>query len=251
MRRALFAAILVSAILGFGQGSLAQLLYFHPQYGPICSSPAGPVRCPPGALPQAYPAPAPTPPGVTRQPVSVAPQVNVYHLNPVMQQRSVMDRFVECTKDKLCNTVIGAIATSAGVPSGALQAATFFATQGSTKPGSEETTFSFEPPLGHSICSIEVTPISLVPLGGDRATSFSMVATPQLVNILVWTPYDTASRTWWDGTITVVSIPTALISKVRFCGIVAAQKVVYVCRGDGRNKHGQQACRTQDFGGLF
>jgi hypothetical protein len=186
----------------------------------MCATPVGPRPCPPAVLPpimQPMPRPMTQPFPVAPQP-GVVPTVNVYHFNPVMQQRDIVQRFVECTQNDICQTALNAVTSYIGIPPEAVQAATSFATNGTSPPGSEETRLGINPPAGQSICALVVHPISVVPLDGDRATLFSLGVNPQHLDLMTWTPYRTQGRSWWDGTITVISIPDASVPQVRFCG---------------------------------
>jgi hypothetical protein len=175
--------------------------------------------------------------------------VTVIHFNPVMAPRDIVDGIQECRRDTICNSALNAGLRYVGVPPEVVTALRFIPTTGSRN--GEETTDVVTAGQGTTICEAVISTTSVAPLHGDRASVFGITAASDKVSLYAWTPRQGigGGRSWWDGTITLFSVSNRDLSRVR-CGLLSGS-ASYVCRGDGQNRHGHQACGNSSLGELI
>lgn len=194
------------------------------------------------APPRLPPAPAPRP--------GVQPVVTIFHLNPVQQPHDALSVIQQCFNDRICNAALGAAASSLGIPPNYVRFAGFISGIANQAPGDESSYFYLGPPDGHTICQVDIRTTSIVPFSGDRSARYEITVEPKNVKVGVWLPKQGAGkgRSWYDGTLSVVSVPDNALHSVRSCGVKSAPSPVrWVCRG-GQGAHGNPPCGSMRLG---
>src|SRR5690606_11684978 len=179
--------------------------------------------------------------GAATLPAASKEVVQIYHINPKRNARTPLDEMANCLRDRVCYEVTSAAAAHFGVPPNALRVAKAAAILARAK--GEETRYQITPPPGYKVCRVNIRTKSVVPANGDRASLFSLAAKPTGVHVYTWTPRRGLfkGRSWYDGYVTVYYSHVS-----RNCSVDKKGKR-YLCRGNGRNRHGHQECGTADL----
>lgn len=229
------------------------LCYYPQQLPPPVVFPPAPTF-PPGAGPfqrGSQQPPVFLPPVQSLQ--RVVPTVAVFHVNPVQQPHDFLSTARQCMNNAACNAALQYAATSVGLPPDVLKYAGYINAIASNNHGDESHYFRLIPPQGHSICGVTISTTSIVPFSGERSARFSITPSSKEVNIGIWLPVRKLGqgRSWYDGNISVLSIPDSQISRVRSCGIAQSSNVQeWVCRG-GNGAKGRPGCGSNKQLGSF
>ena len=176
--------------------------------------------------------------------------VTTDHINPVRDARTPWDEIRNCLSDQTCSAIITSMAGQLGVSPQAIGMVKAGAVV-SAEPQGEETHYSIAPLKGYKICRVEVRTTSVVPATGDRASLFSITATPDSVAIYTWTPRQGvgAGRSWYDGIVAVAHAKEEAYSSLQSQGkcTVPQSGANYQCRGASGVNHGLAACSSKSL----
>lgn len=177
--------------------------------------------------------------------------VTVRRINPVRDANTPLEEIRNCLLDGMCGTAAIIIANKIRIPANAVRAAVIAVL--TTKPESEETHYALPALSGRKICRVQVQTTSVVPATGDRATRFSITATPDIVDISTSTPRQRIStrRAWYDGNVFVAQVKAELseeYTKAGRCDLpLTGNPVGYECQGATGVNHGLAACSSKDL----
>ena len=178
--------------------------------------------------------------------------ITTHHINPVRDARTPWDEAQNCLRDTACAAAVNGIAAQVGVPANAIRLVNAGAAFTAKQEG-EETRYSIPALSGRKVCRVQVRTTSVVPATGDRASLFSISASPATVGIYTWTPRQGigAGRSWYDGVVYVAHVKAELAddySKSGKCSVPqTGQPAAYQCRGASGVNHGLAACGSKDL----
>lgn len=178
--------------------------------------------------------------------------ITTHHINPVRDARTPWDEVQNCLRDTACAAAVNALAAQVGIPPNAIRLVNAGAAFTAKQDG-EETRYSMPALPGRKICRVQIRTTSVVPATGDRASLFSLSATPAAVGIYTWTPRQGigAGRSWYDGMIYVGHVKAELAdeyTKAGKCTVPPSGKpAAYECRGASGVNHGLAACSSKDL----
>lgn len=178
--------------------------------------------------------------------------ITTHRINPVRDARTPWDEIKNCLRDTACAAAVNVIASEIGIPANAVRLVSAGAAF-SAKTEGEETRYPLSALSGRKICRVHVQTTSVVPATGDRASLFSITATPANVGIYTWTPRQgiSAGRSWYDGNVFVAHVKAELAdeyTKAGKCTVPqAANPTSYECWGATGINHGLAACGSKDL----
>jgi hypothetical protein len=178
--------------------------------------------------------------------------ITTHHINPVRDARTPWDEIQNCLRDTACAAAVNGIAAQVGIPANAIRLVNAGAAFTAKQDG-EETRYSIPALNGRKICRVQVRTTSVVPATGDRASLFSISATPAAVGIYTWTPRQGigAGRSWYDGMVFVAHVKAELAddyTKSGKCSVPqAGELAANQCRGASGVNHRLAACGSKDL----
>jgi hypothetical protein len=177
-------------------------------------------------------------------------QVQILHINPVKSPQGPIETIAACLDNWICGQLVRAAASYAGVPPQAMRFAGFVSAIVNKLPGSEESRYSHRVSPGYTLCRVDIKTTSIVPASGERSSHFSITAHASGISIYIWTPERRwlQGRSWYDGYVTLVSVPTHMVPRMRFCGL-SLGKVNWACRGTSGAK-GLPGCHQMWLGDI-
>jgi hypothetical protein len=189
--------------------------------------------------------------GASRQPAvadNASVLVQMLHVNPVQSPEGPIETVQGCLNNPVCNNLLQIAASYAGVPPQAVRFAGYAAAP--FRHAGEESRFSYSAPPGFTLCRVDIRTKSVVPASGDRSTHFSISANRGGISIYTWTPRGKwgAGRSWYDGYVTLLSVPTQLVGRMRLCGLNLGP-VSWACRGTAGAK-GLPGCGRMQLGDI-
>jgi hypothetical protein len=177
--------------------------------------------------------------------------VTTHHIDAVRGPRTPWDEVQNCLKDTACAAAVNVIAAQIGIPSNAVRLVNAAAAY-TAKAEGEETRYAMPAVAGRKICAVKIRTTSVVPAEGDRASFFSINATPEQVGIYTWTPRQGigAGRSWYEGDVFIVHVKESLRDtyvQAGKCTVSPTSAATYQCRGAKGVNHGLAACGSKDL----
>jgi hypothetical protein len=148
------------------------------------------------------------------------------HLDQTMAAKSVTDVALECAKEPLCKAIVDGAAAYG-----------------------EEGHYDYRLPAGYQYCRSTVSPISVNPATGDKASVLGATVYQQGLGVYTWTPRKPVfgGRSWVDADFTIIGVQDALADQDRAKGLCkpnTPNRVIISCRGASGVNHGQPHCAT-------
>jgi hypothetical protein len=178
--------------------------------------------------------------------------ITTHRIDAVRDARTPWDETKSCLRDPACATAVNLLASEIGITAIAVRLVNIGAAL-SAKAEGEETRYPLPALSGRKFCRVHVQTTSVVPATGDRASLFSITASPANIGIYTWTPRQGifAGRTWYDGYVFVAHVKAELAdeyTKAGKCTVpLAGNPAGYECRGATGINHGLVACGSKDL----